>query len=185
MLRFLFSPVGRVSRADYWLRWLLPTCVASVVASAVDAATDTAPVASSLLTLATFWPNMAITIKRYHDRGMSGWWVLWSILIVCAALFVVVSGTETLHYGNIVGAWISVFIGLYVGLFACVAFALIVYFLPGQRGANRFGTDPLGPRPPRKDPAIEFPGPWTQPRGTDLPASGSPSHTRPRPPRWK
>ena len=186
MLRFLLSPVGRVSRRDYWLRWLVPTCAASIVASVVDAAAETAPLVSSALTLATFWPNMAITIKRYHDRGMSGWWVLWSILIVCAAVLLVFSATETLQYGNILGAWIGAFIGLYVGVFASIAFALIVYFLPGERGANRFGPDPLGqqkPRKPRKDPAVEFPGPWTQPRSTDLPSTGNRLRTRRHPPR--
>lgn len=188
MLRFLFSPIGRVSRRDYWLRWLLPTWVASIIASIADAAAGTAPLVSAALTLATFWPNMAITIKRYHDRGMSGWWVLWSILIVCGAGFLILSAVETLKYGNLIGAWIGAWIGLYVGVFALIAFTLIVYFLPGQRGANRFGPDPLGqqpPRKPRKDPAVEFPGPWTQSRSTGLPSTGSPSRTRPRPPRWK
>lgn len=187
MLRFLFSPAGRVSRKDYWLRWIVPSTLATVVTSFLDAAAGVTAF-GPFLTLALFWPNMAITAKRYHDRGMSGWWVLWSILIVGGAGLLVFSATETLLYGNIVGAWFGAWIGLYVGTFAMIAFALIVYFLPGERGANRFGPDPLGAmatRKPRKDPATEFPGPWTQARSTDLPATGNPSHRLPRPPRWR
>lgn len=190
MLGFLFSPNGRVSRKGYWLGWILPSAALGVVASVIDAAMgDPATgTASTITTLLTVWPNFAITIKRYHDRGMSGWWVLWSILIVGGAGLLVFSATETLLYGNIVGAWFGAWIGLYVGTFAMIAFALIVYFLPGERGANRFGPDPLGAmatRKPRKDPATEFPGPWTQARSTDLPATGNPSHRLPRPPRWR
>ena len=185
MLRFLFFPAGRVSRADYWLRWLLPSTLAQLVIAGADEALG-ARYLTPIWVLVSFWPNMAITIKRYHDRGMSGWWVLWSILIVAGAGLLVFSGADTLHYGNIIGAWISAFVGLYVGVFSVITFALIVYFLPGERGANRFGPDPLlakAPRKPRKDPAVEFPGPWTQPRGTGLPAKESPSHRRSRPTR--
>lgn len=195
MLRFLFSANGRVSRGAYWLRWILPSTIVTLTASALDASLDpdiagNAGVFSGLASLAMFWPNTVITVKRYHDRGMSGWWVLWSLLIVGAPLMLVFAATETLLQGNLVGAWIGAFVGLYGAVFAVTAFALIVYFLPGERGANRFGPDPLPARARKtgRDPAVEFPGPWTRPTGTSPrgrgPLSrGNPAHRRQRPPR--
>jgi len=195
MLIFLFSPQGRVSRADYWLRWILPSSLATVAAAVIDAgfmagATASGPT-STVLTFALVWPNLAITAKRYHDRGMSAWWILWSLLLAIAPLILVFAGTETLLSGNVIGAWVSVWIGLYGAFWVVATFATIVYFLPGQRGANIYGADPLGGKPVRKpkkpkiDPAIEFPGPWTQTTvtRTDRPATGKPSRKLPRLPR--
>lgn len=189
MLGFLFSPNGRVSRKGYWLGWTLPSALIAVVASIIDAASGevSTGTASALATLLTAWPNFAITVKRYHDRGMSGWWVLWSILIVLGCLFPVFAATEEIGLGNIINPWLSAWIGLYCAVWAVIAFALVVYFLPGERGANRYGADPLGARKPGKpriDPAVEFPGPWTAPiTRTGRPSTESPSHRHRRPPR--
>ncbi|MBL8557562.1 MAG: DUF805 domain-containing protein [Hyphomonadaceae bacterium] len=191
MLGFLFSPVGRVSRKGYWLGWILPSAALGVIATVIDTATGNAGtgVVSTIATLVTVWPNIAVTVKRYHDRGMSGWWVLWSVLIVIALAIPLVAASAQFNLTNIVWPWMAAWVSLYAVAFAVTAFALIVYFLPGDIGANRFGADPLGPRKakkPRKDPAQEFPGPWTAPlKRTDLPSTDSPSRTTRRPPRWK
>ncbi len=189
MLGFLLSPNGRVSRKAYWLGWILPSAALGVVAGVIDMAggNEATGLASTIVTLATVWPNFAITIKRYHDRGMSGWWVLWSILIVVGLLVPVVVASESLSFTNILWPYVIAWIALYAASFAVIAFALIVYFLPGDFGANRFGADPLGARKPkklRKDPALEFPGPWTAPvKRKDRPSTDNSSRTYRHPPR--
>lgn len=168
MLGFLFSPSGRVSRKGYWQGWILPSTALGIAASVIDLAAGgdaTTGTASTITTLLTVWPNTAITIKRYHDRGMSGWWILWSIVIVLLLCVPAFAAIESLALHNIVWPWVVTWISLYAASFAVIAFALIVYFLPGDFGANRFGADPLGPRKPRKPPADaarKYPGPWTQ-----------------------
>jgi uncharacterized membrane protein YhaH (DUF805 family) len=189
MLGFLLSPNGRVSRKAYWLGWLLPSAALGVFATIIDMAGGNAGtgLASTIVTLATVWPNFAITIKRYHDRGMSGWWVLWSVLIVCLLCVPTAAALESFGFANIVWPWVVTWISLYAASFAVIAFALIVYFLPGDIGPNAFGADPLGPRKPkkpRKDPALEFPGPWTAPvTRTDRLSTDIPSRTYRRRPR--
>jgi len=37
-------------------------------------------VLSTLYTLATFLPSLAVTVRRLHDIGRSGWWMLISVI---------------------------------------------------------------------------------------------------------
>lgn len=92
MMSFLFSGQGRVSRKAIWL-FFLAIIGASIVAAILDVAILGVPLESAdsgpfgiLLSVATIWPSIAVSVKRFHDRGMSGWWVLWFTLITIAAL---------------------------------------------------------------------------------------------------
>lgn len=67
--------------------------------------------------LAIIIPSIAVTVRRLHDRDMSGWWYL--------------------------GVVVATFIPL-VGFLASIAF-LVIMFLPGTDGDNRFGPDPKNP----------------------------------------
>lgn len=70
-----------------------------------------------LYALAAFIPSIAVTVRRLHDRDMSGWWYL----------------------GMIVASLIPL-----IGFAASIAF-IVVMCLPGTDGANRFGEDPKNP----------------------------------------
>lgn len=67
-----------------------------------------------------FIPSLAVTVRRLHDRDMSGWW-----------------------YG---GLLIASFLPI-VNIFAMLGFLvlLVLMFLPGTPGPNRFGPDPKDP----------------------------------------
>ena len=67
--------------------------------------------------LAILIPSIAVTVRRLHDRDMSGWWYL----------------------GIIVASMIPV-----VGFIASIAM-LVLMVLPGTAGPNRFGDDPKDP----------------------------------------
>jgi len=70
-----------------------------------------------LFALAVFIPSIAVTVRRLHDRDMSGWWYL----------------------GFGVASLVP-----FVGFLASLAF-LVVLFMPGTPGSNRFGPDPKNP----------------------------------------
>jgi uncharacterized membrane protein YhaH (DUF805 family) len=74
-------------------------------------------VAGVIFFLGSFIPGIAVTVRRFHDRDMSGWWVLG---------FAVLSNLP------------------YVGLLASIV-ELVITALPGTRGANRYGEDPMNP----------------------------------------
>ncbi|MXO90795.1 DUF805 domain-containing protein [Pontixanthobacter aquaemixtae] len=70
-----------------------------------------------IFALAILIPSIAVGVRRLHDRDMSGWWYL----------------------GFIVLGMIP-----YIGFIASIAF-IVIMFLPGTPGPNRFGEDPKDP----------------------------------------
>jgi len=66
---------GRARRSEYWcfiLFWMIFYFVAAVV----DAIIGSIVVVTLLLTLALLLPGLAVTVRRLHDTGKSGWWIL-------------------------------------------------------------------------------------------------------------
>ncbi len=88
---------GRARRSEYWWWWLF-VVVVSVVLSLIDNAiglhvsdaTVWGVEVSGLLTLifalATIIPGIAVTFRRLHDTGRSGWWWLLSLLCGIGAI---------------------------------------------------------------------------------------------------
>jgi uncharacterized membrane protein YhaH (DUF805 family) len=60
---------GRASRSEYWWFYLFTMLV--------TAAADTfGGTLGNLASLAFFLPGLALLVRRLHDVGRSGWWVL-------------------------------------------------------------------------------------------------------------
>ena len=81
--QLLFSFRGRVPRKVFWLYGVLGPLLVSVmlemllgIAGVPQRGIDLAP---NLLLL---WPCLAVVVKRWHDRGKSGWWVLVNLVPV-------------------------------------------------------------------------------------------------------
>ena len=106
---FLFSLQGRISRRQYWANFLLPTFILWLVLVWLfpfrlnDAERQDWPFA--LWSLALLWPSIATQVKRWHDRGKSGWWCLINFVPIVGNLWAFVEtgflpGTEgDNHYG--------------------------------------------------------------------------------------
>ena len=126
---------GRSRRMEYWMFTLLNVIVVTVLMIATGglgamADLETGGAASGgfmalfggvgllilVYGLAVLLPSIAVTIRRLHDRDMSGWWYL----------------------GAIVGSMIPI-----AGFLVSIAF-LVLMALPGTPGPNRFGPDPKG-----------------------------------------
>jgi uncharacterized membrane protein YhaH (DUF805 family) len=82
---------GRASRSEYWW-FVLFTLIASAAAGVLDVLFP-GDLLQSLFGIATFIPGIALGIRRMHDIGKSGWWLLiglipiigWIVLIVWLA----------------------------------------------------------------------------------------------------
>lgn len=137
---------GRSRRMEFWMFQLLNALITLVLAGPFFFSFVSASIASSgdpaaeaaimedliaggfslsiaglglygLYALAAFIPSIAVTVRRFHDRDMSGWWYL----------------------GLTVAGIIPI-----VGFLGTIAW-LVLKVLPGTAGANRFGLDPKDP----------------------------------------
>lgn len=89
---------GRARRSEFWY-WVLFTVLVGMVAGIIDSALDLQPrldtgevdVTASgpfanISSLVLFLPGLAVSIRRLHDRGRSGWWVLLHLIPVIGTL---------------------------------------------------------------------------------------------------
>jgi len=64
---------GRASKSEFWW-WMLFAFLASLVLGLIS------PRLSSLFSLATLLPSLAVSARRLHDIGRSGWWQLIALI---------------------------------------------------------------------------------------------------------
>ena len=80
---------GRARRAEYWY-FLLFNLIVVVVLSIIDAAAGTNPLLSGIYTLAVLLPSIGVAIRRLHDTGRSGWWILIALVPLVGAIVLLV-----------------------------------------------------------------------------------------------
>lgn len=90
---------GRASRPAYWLFYLL-NLVATGILIILDAALGAHGVLAELYNLAVFIPLWAVTVRRLHDTGRSGWNLLWGFLPIVGWVIVIVFLAGNSHPDN-------------------------------------------------------------------------------------
>jgi uncharacterized membrane protein YhaH (DUF805 family) len=71
---------GRASRSEYWWFYLF-TLLAGLAAEIVGSTVG------NLATLVFFLPSLALAVRRLHDVGRSGWWVLILLTVIGIPVF--------------------------------------------------------------------------------------------------
>ena len=78
----LFKFDGRINRAKFWAGSILIWGIYMLWLMAVVAAINVSSTAGVLIGflgimvwVLAIWSGLAISIKRWHDRGKSGWWI--------------------------------------------------------------------------------------------------------------
>ena len=79
---------GRSSPA-YWWFYLFGVLVL-IVALIIDYALGTSGIIYALAALAMLLPNLAVFVRRLHDAGHSGWWLLIALLPLIGAIVLLV-----------------------------------------------------------------------------------------------
>ncbi|OSI15981.1 DUF805 domain-containing protein [Neisseria dumasiana] len=78
---------GRSRRQEYWM-FTLFNIIASIIFSTLDSLLGT-NIFALLYTLAVLLPGIGVSIRRLHDIGRSGWWLLLSFIPVIGAIVLI------------------------------------------------------------------------------------------------
>ncbi|MDE2779810.1 MAG: DUF805 domain-containing protein [Chloroflexota bacterium] len=161
---------GRATRAEFWW-WALACYLAIVVLTVFDGVLTAFLVALGvpffsplglLLAAGVFLPSLAVAVRRLHDIGKSGWWLLvWYAIQLAASLAMLVSvfvllflpvfgamggngfledlkgSSGALLIATLLVVSVSVAAMALVGVWALVWLAR-----QGERFPNRYGEDP-------------------------------------------
>lgn len=144
---------GRAPRAEYWW-FVLALLVAFIVARIIDSIVGLGHMVfyaygplATLLWLATIVPSIAVGIRRLHDTGRPGWWILLPIVPYCLAIVIggpaMIAGMATSGgAGMMAGMALA---GLFMLIGGICAIVLLVFMvLPSMPGDNRYGPNPYG-----------------------------------------
>ncbi|MNE10054.1 hypothetical protein D3C80_1027510 [compost metagenome] len=143
----LFSFNGRLRRQHFWISWLI-LLGAGVVLGWI-------PFLGIILSLAMIWPNIAIVVKRLHDMGKSGWFVVipWVaniigfVMIISAVGMAIITNPGAFESEDPAAALSmlgSMMGGLSIMFLVNIAFLLWIGIADSQRGDNKFGPNPKG-----------------------------------------
>jgi uncharacterized membrane protein YhaH (DUF805 family) len=82
---------GRASRSEFWY-WILFTVLVSIVTSIIDLEVLSSSVTpfSSIWSLVTLLPSLAMGVRRLHDTDRSGWWWLLSFIPLIGIIVLIV-----------------------------------------------------------------------------------------------
>ncbi|MDZ7906268.1 MAG: DUF805 domain-containing protein [Cypionkella sp.] len=127
---------GRASRSEYWwfgLGFMLYMLAATALFFLVNGATGgfgmdrgisvlggLIGAVAAIGYLALIVPAIAVTVRRFHDYNLSGWWVLAGLVLSALPM---------------------------IGIIASIAM-FVISVLKGTNGDNRFGPDPLAAQIP-------------------------------------
>ncbi|QHQ37164.1 DUF805 domain-containing protein [Algicella marina] len=139
---------GRSTRSEYWWFFLASVLFMALAFAIAFVATllsdfsigDIFGSASGIIfvltlalpTLLVWVASLAVTVRRLHDLGFSGWWLL-------GYLFV------TTVLGNVTDGLITnpqIVYQLAIANLAISFAGLVVMMIPGRRGPNAYGEDP-------------------------------------------
>lgn len=86
---------GRARRSEFWWWWLALIVIGAVFATVAailgsGVVGDVLRLGYGLFGLATIVPTLAVAVRRLHDTGRSGWWLLISFLPVVGGLILFV-----------------------------------------------------------------------------------------------
>ncbi|WP_119061393.1 DUF805 domain-containing protein [Dichotomicrobium thermohalophilum] len=145
---WLFTFHGRIGRGRWWMAFLVQLIVVVVGGFFAGLVTPTGPgggppadganIPAVMIMVAAFavatWISLATSVKRLHDLGVSGWWIVPLYLVSTAGSAISNAAPQS---GGLEGMVLTL-----LGL--VLTFGPIIYLgaVPGQAGDNRFGPDP-------------------------------------------
>ncbi len=86
---------GRARRKEYWF-FVLFNIIISIILAVIDGVTGTLDPESGMgllglvYTLAILIPALAVSVRRLHDTGRSGWWLLLLLIPLIGTIVILI-----------------------------------------------------------------------------------------------
>ena len=161
---------GRAARAEYWW-FVLFLVIGGIVFSVIDRLIGSGSTLETLFFLATLLPALAVTARRLHDIGKTGWWqfgwyaVTLTAWLVAGVMYLIAVAIEygarnasggwsldgdDIDWANSADAFASfppaaiVLLAAIVITLAVIVWEIVWMARRGETGQNRFGPGPGG-----------------------------------------
>ena len=86
-----FSFEGRINRGKFWLGIVILWAVVWILAFIAAAANSGFLWGLvGFLGILLIWPSLALSIKRWHDRNKSGWWIFIGLIPIIGSLWALI-----------------------------------------------------------------------------------------------
>lgn len=152
---------GRSQRMEYWM-FLLFNIIFGIVARVLDSLLglnwterSSSGVIALLFNLAMFVPSIAVTVRRFHDIGKSGWTYVWFILggMLAVGVYFVYLIKLVLAAGlsaedidaSVFMMFITPTLVLLLALFIVGGWMIYYMAKDSQPGTNKWGPNPKEP----------------------------------------
>ena len=145
---------GRARRKEFWMFYLVQFFLGLIFFTAdfllFFLPSDGFPILTMLYVTAIFFPALAVTVRRLHDVGKSGWWYLkFCAIIWLAASVLGVFGA----LGKIYEIDLFIYIGyaLIPGMIVASVWPIVVFCKDSEPHENKWGLNPKDPSTPDED----------------------------------
>jgi uncharacterized membrane protein YhaH (DUF805 family) len=91
---------GRARRKEYWMFLLFTLFIAFVLAFIEGLASGPSVVVGMIYCLAVLIPSIAVSVRRLHDTGRSGKWLLISFVPLIGGIVLLVFMVQDSHQGE-------------------------------------------------------------------------------------
>ncbi len=80
---------GRARRTEYWMFFLINFIIVAVL-DLIGLAVKLSTILGGIYGLAVLVPALAVGVRRLHDTGRSGWWLLIGLIPVVGTIILIV-----------------------------------------------------------------------------------------------
>jgi len=93
---------GRAGRSEYWYFVLFNIIISFAIAffEMLIGSGGGMGLLGTLYALAVFLPGLAVSVRRLHDTGRSGWWLLVGIIPIIGFVVLIIFMVEDSHPGT-------------------------------------------------------------------------------------
>jgi uncharacterized membrane protein YhaH (DUF805 family) len=119
---------------------------------------------NGLYSLGLLIPNLAVGVRRFHDIGRTGWWIIFPsvITLIAAVIYFSLNGAQFVNdiqslsglsgktnmppaqIFAILGALAKPFLWIFLPAWLASLVTFVFHVTDGTPGPNRFGDDPKG-----------------------------------------